>query len=215
MENKKSRPYTSTIRKQQALETRNRIADAAEGLIKGAGYENATINTIAATAGVATQTVYSVFGSKAGILVYLLTRKISAHISNEDAHSLESVAEDKSAAETLAGVARLRNAHQQGAIDSLGGFSAIYPELNELVVTGDKIRRRMTTEYLENLPSEEGDLFNPADATAARRLDLVMALTDTTLHHYLSDMVSDWDDDLYEKVLVQLLNFVMRDMKFA
>lgn len=216
MENKKSRPYTSAIRKQQALETRNRIADAAEELIKSEGYENVTINTIAATAGVATQTVYAVFGSKAGILVYLLTRRISAHISKEDAQGLQFAPDSQSSppAETLAGVARLRNAQQQEAIDSLGGFSAIYPELNELVTTGDRIRRRMTKEYLEGLPGENGKLFSNNDKTTARRLDLIMALTDTTFHHYLSDMVSDWDDDLYERVLTRLLRFVMHDMNF-
>lgn len=216
MENKKSRPYTSAIRKQQALETRNRIADAAEELIRREGYENVTINTIAATAGVATQTVYAVFGSKAGILVYLLTRRISAHISNEDAHGLQFAPGSQGAPpeETLADVARRRNAQQQEAIDSLGGFSAIYPELNELVTTGDRIRRRMTKEYLEGLPGENGKMFSNNDKTTARRLDLIMALTDTTLHHYLSDMVSDWDDDLYERVLVRLLSFVMHDMSF-
>jgi AcrR family transcriptional regulator len=56
------------------LTTRARIAAAARRLILNQGYEGATIEAIAREAGVATPTVYAVFGSKRRILSELIDR---------------------------------------------------------------------------------------------------------------------------------------------
>jgi AcrR family transcriptional regulator len=58
----------------QADETRTRIAEAARKLILGPGYGAATMEAIAREAGVATPTVYAVFGSKRNILAELIDR---------------------------------------------------------------------------------------------------------------------------------------------
>jgi AcrR family transcriptional regulator len=58
----------STHRQRQALATRNMIVAAAQALFLEQGYICTTIEVIAERAGVATSTVYSVFGSKRGIL---------------------------------------------------------------------------------------------------------------------------------------------------
>jgi TetR/AcrR family transcriptional regulator, regulator of cefoperazone and chloramphenicol sensitivity len=71
-----SRRYVSPRRRQQADETRRRITDAARRLLGANGYDATTIAEIAADAGVATQTVYAVFGSKQGILKALIDRAI-------------------------------------------------------------------------------------------------------------------------------------------
>ena len=55
-------------RQRQALETRNLIVSAAQALFLEQGYICTTMETIAERAGVATSTVYAVFGSKRGIL---------------------------------------------------------------------------------------------------------------------------------------------------
>ena len=55
-------------RRLQALETRRRIAAAARTVFAGSGYAAASIESVAAEAGVAVRTVYSIFGSKKGIL---------------------------------------------------------------------------------------------------------------------------------------------------
>ena len=72
MSKSSSRKYQSSVRRQQALATRHAIAAAARKLIFSRGYEAAKIEAIAREAGVATQTVYAVFGSKQGILAELL-----------------------------------------------------------------------------------------------------------------------------------------------
>src|ERR1700722_11984222 len=71
-----SRRYVSPRRRQQADETRRRIVEAARRLLGKTGYDTTTIAEIAADAGVATQTVYAVFGTKQGILLALIDRAI-------------------------------------------------------------------------------------------------------------------------------------------
>jgi AcrR family transcriptional regulator len=68
------RSYYSLVRQRQADETRTRIADAARKLILNKGYEAGTMEAIAREAGVATPTVYAVFGSKRRILTELIDR---------------------------------------------------------------------------------------------------------------------------------------------
>ena len=62
------RVYNSSRRKEQALQTRHHIVDAARTLFIERGYAGATIDAIAQNAGVASETVYAAFGSKRAIL---------------------------------------------------------------------------------------------------------------------------------------------------
>jgi AcrR family transcriptional regulator len=67
-ENVKPRSYRSPLREQQARETRRRIRDAADELFRERGYAATSMDDIAERAGVARQTVFSAFGSKAAVL---------------------------------------------------------------------------------------------------------------------------------------------------
>ncbi len=58
----------STYRQEQAAATRERIAEASRRLFVTDGYHATTVDAIAAEAGVAVRTVYSIFGSKREIL---------------------------------------------------------------------------------------------------------------------------------------------------
>ena len=62
------RNYDSSRRKEQSAETRRRIIAAARELFIRHGYGQATIAQIAATAGVAVETVYAAFRNKAALL---------------------------------------------------------------------------------------------------------------------------------------------------
>ena len=68
MARKIKRPYNSSRRQEQAAETRGRIIDAAYDLFVERGYGKATLADIATTAGVAVETVYAAFGTKAELL---------------------------------------------------------------------------------------------------------------------------------------------------
>ncbi len=73
---KPRRGYDSSLRKQQAGQTRMRILDAAQRLFAERGYAASTIEAIAADAGVAVDTVYAAFGSKRGVLQALLNVRV-------------------------------------------------------------------------------------------------------------------------------------------
>ena len=66
------RKYDSTRRRAQADETRRQILTAANRLFNERGYAGATIESIAAEAGVAPETIYAVFKNKGKILVSLV-----------------------------------------------------------------------------------------------------------------------------------------------
>lgn len=73
---KATRQYLSTLRKQQASQTRSRILDAAQRLFTKRGYGATTMESIASEAGVATDTVYASFRNKAGLLHKLLDVRV-------------------------------------------------------------------------------------------------------------------------------------------
>lgn len=66
------RVITSSCRKEQALQTRRQIIEAARSLFIARGYSGAIIEAIAQQAGAAAETVYAAFGNKRAILSKLL-----------------------------------------------------------------------------------------------------------------------------------------------
>ena len=72
-----TRPYSSTIRQEQASRTRARIVRAAAELFEAAGYGRTTMRGIAERAGVATDTVYTVFGTKARVLTAVVDSRLA------------------------------------------------------------------------------------------------------------------------------------------
>jgi AcrR family transcriptional regulator len=68
----KRRPYTSTLRAEQAAATRTRILKAARDLFIEHGYPATTLSDVAVAAGVAADTVLHIFGSKKGLLTAVL-----------------------------------------------------------------------------------------------------------------------------------------------
>jgi len=70
--NSSKRKYDSTRRQAQANETRRQILTAANKLFNERGYAGATIESIAAEAGVAPETIYAIFKNKGKILLSLI-----------------------------------------------------------------------------------------------------------------------------------------------
>ena len=73
----KPRRYLSTLRAEQAQDTRRRIRAAADALFLERGYTDVSMDDIARAAGVARQTVFSAFGSKAGVLKEVLDVRLA------------------------------------------------------------------------------------------------------------------------------------------
>jgi AcrR family transcriptional regulator len=74
---KAQRRYDSSLRQQQARQTRARILDAAQLLFAKRGYVKTTMEAIARGAGVATDTVYASFRNKAGVIHALLDLRVA------------------------------------------------------------------------------------------------------------------------------------------
>jgi AcrR family transcriptional regulator len=66
------RSYSSSVRREQAAATRQRLLDCARELFGRQGYSATTIREIADSAGVSVQTFYAVHGSKRQVLLALL-----------------------------------------------------------------------------------------------------------------------------------------------
>ena len=72
-----TRAYSSPVRREQAERTRARIVEAAAELFVAHGYGRTTIRGIARAAGVATDTVYAVFGNKARVLTAVIDARLA------------------------------------------------------------------------------------------------------------------------------------------
>lgn len=77
MDEVKSRPYDSPIRREQAEATRLRIIEAAAELFEADGYARTTVKAIAAKAGVSPDTIYAAFGSKGRVLTALIDLRLT------------------------------------------------------------------------------------------------------------------------------------------
>jgi AcrR family transcriptional regulator len=65
----KKRVYRQNLRAESAAETRRRIIEVTRGLLTRAPLENVSVPAIAAEAEVARSTVYTIFGSREGLMV--------------------------------------------------------------------------------------------------------------------------------------------------
>jgi len=70
-------------RREQAIRTRDRMLDAALALFMEQGYDDTTIQQVAAAAGVAIQTVYFTFGNKARLLSQVQDRVVLGNAPSE------------------------------------------------------------------------------------------------------------------------------------
>jgi AcrR family transcriptional regulator len=208
MQDKKSRSYKSNMRREQAGQTKERIADAADALMKAKGYEKTSISAIAAEAGVSAQTVYAVFGSKQRLLVYLMTRTID---SDYDGYKREMAAELSTGdmAEKFAQLACHRHRKQCAANSAFGGLSLVYPELEFLADTHWRMRKIMFEEYLARLDKEQRSETLASPQASGRRLELMAALADGGLYHNLI-VRAGWSQDLFEKILIRLFGEALK-----
>ena len=86
---KSRRPYRSRLRSEQAAQTRLRILEAAGVLFAERGYAGVTVDAVAGHAGVATDTVYAIFGNKRGVLSALVDLRVTGSAEGSDVLAAE------------------------------------------------------------------------------------------------------------------------------
>jgi len=131
----KPRRYRSTLRADQAQETRRRIRAAADTLFLEQGYRDVSMDDIAGAAGVARQTVFSAFGSKAGVLKEVL----DVRLAGDDAPL--SIAERPAARRLLASTDASDAIRRQAKIivDAGSRVAPLWPAVQQAAATDAEI----------------------------------------------------------------------------
>lgn len=209
MKNKKTRSYNSIVRQKQAEETKNRIADAAEELIKSQGYENTTIGAIAQKAGVATQTVYAIFNSKQGILTHLLRRSANNIKMDVDFKAIIQTGNLPSIAKQIAVTTTKYGQEQISTLNSLGGFEILYPELYELINETSRDRRNAIEEGINDRLVSRGIKLTPAKKKLLT--DIMWAFTDNNLY-YLLVVEAGWPLARFESLFQRIIERLFMDI---
>jgi TetR/AcrR family transcriptional regulator, mexJK operon transcriptional repressor len=138
----------------RAERNRKRILDAAQSSFLSAGYEQTSMDTVAATAGVSKQTVYSHFGTKEALFIAMTEGMISAAVAAQTA-AVPEPAPDTPIADWLLSHARVQ----------LG--TATNRQLMQL--------RRIAIAEAERFPQVGAALFDAGPARAISRLSHIFA----------------------------------------
>jgi AcrR family transcriptional regulator len=186
-----------TLRDEQAAVTRRRIGDAARRLFNERGYGATTLQAIAAEAGVAVQTVYAVYRSKAGILRSLR----SAVASHPEADELyEAAIRAASAADRLELFARsIRRRWEWGA-----DVVRIYAE----AASTDPALRQELGHVLSRRREGIGRLAATLEGALRRDVSDAASILDAlTLPDVYAELVGvdGWTPDQYETWLARTL----------
>lgn len=196
MGNVKERP---TLRDERAAVTRRRIADAARTLFGIRGYGATTLQAIAEEAGVAVQTVYAVYRSKAGILHELrdtVLRQPAAEALYEDAMR-ETKAERK--LELFASSIRRRWEFGHDVVAIHRDAGATDPSVRAEVEQVLGMRRNGIARLARSL---EAELRQGLDTTYA--MAVIDALTLAEVYAELTD-IGGWSADDFEAWLARCL----------
>jgi AcrR family transcriptional regulator len=139
-----SRPYRSQLREQQAERTRELIAAAARARFLESGWAGTSIRSVAEQAGVSEATVYSVYGTKAGLATSLIdAAERSADVQQAIAELQERVGDP--IAQLRAFVAFDRRLFERGG-DVLRTVAEARRQEPDLSAAYDEGRRRGDTE---------------------------------------------------------------------
>jgi AcrR family transcriptional regulator len=200
------------IRRQQALETRRRMLDAALRLFIENGYGGTTIDSIAREANVAVQTVYFKFGNKQTILKELVDVRVAG--DDEPIPTLErpwvkdAVAAPDAAAQLRHQVAGAREIHERvgGLLEVLRAAAASHADVAPLWERNKQQRLEVQTALMKSL-TEKQPL--PAGLTFDRAVDISYGLLGPELYHLLVGergwTPQQWDDWVHSALCHHLL----------
>ncbi len=138
---KGKRRYRSPTRSGQAAQTRQRILDAAGELFAADGYGRTTVKAIAAAAGVAGDTVYATFGSKARVLTAIIDQRL---VPSGDGGNVM----DRPAAQTARTTAGARRQIEAFARDMAAVSERVRP-VYEILRTASAVEPEMATVFAE------------------------------------------------------------------
>lgn len=188
----KPRTERPSLRQEQAAVTRRRILDAARLLFFREGYAATTLKAIAQEAGVAVQTVYAVFGSKATILAELRWQVVTLPEADD---AFQASLREPTIERRLAGFAHSirRRWELAGDIVKVNEDAArVDPEVRAAIAPARERRHRGIASFVEAVARELAPALDVPRATA-----LVDALSMYDVYGQLVG-VHGWSPDAYE-----------------
>lgn len=185
----------ASLRAERAEVTRRRIADAARRLFASRGYGATTLQAVADEAGVAVQTVYAVYRSKAGIL-RSLREGLASHPEADELY-VDALNETDPGRKIDLFARSIRNRWEYGhdivAVHAQAGQTdrSVHKEVEKVLA----VRRNGITRLAQSF----GKRVDPAHATA-----ILDALTVPEVYRELVEN-SSWTPDDYETWLARTL----------
>jgi AcrR family transcriptional regulator len=193
-----------SLRAEQAAVTRRRILDAARRRFGDAGYAATTLREIASEAGVAVQTVYAVFGSKANILRALRESVVTDPVASQAYAAALAAMDVDEALDSFAHSIRLRWDAGHDIVMFNASAAAADPAIRNEVAAADAMRGAGIARLARRLAELEGGR-DPRPVEA-----LLDALTITMVYERLVTS-HGWSADDYESWLAGALRREIRD----
>ena len=206
---KPRRRYDTRRRDEQAAQTRRDIEAAAGTLFRERGYAGTSMPLIAGEAGVAVETIYRAFGSKAGLFKAVIEAAVAggstrADTPVEERPAIRAVIEEQDPRRQLALYAATQpGIHRRAGplLRALHGAAAADPELRSL---WDEIEagRLVGQGRVAGLLAERGVLRPDLSIEAAR--DLIWMLCSLAVHDALV-VARGWSYERYQEWLASAL----------
>jgi len=206
---KPRRRYVSRRRAEQAERTRSDIVEAAGTLFREGGY-GVPMTAIAARAGVVVETVYRIFGSKAGLFIAVIEALLAGGVSRaatpvEERPAIRAIREGPDPAKQVALYAATQpGIHRRAGplLRALLDGKATDPELAQLWDRLEAWRLEGQGRFVAMLAQHEalGSGVTVESATDALFTLCSMAVYDSLVHQ------RGWTDDQYEAWLARALS---------
>jgi AcrR family transcriptional regulator len=193
--------YKSVTRERQAAETRRRIINAANRLLRAEGYAGMTIEAVARRAQVSVPTVYAVFRSKTGILIALLDQSMFGPDYKEVIRQALSASGPETRLRLAAGVARQLRGAQCTMFVLMRGAGVVAPELAKLEQEREHLRYEKETSMIAFL-RDSGRLRPGVSPQTAR--DIFWMLTGGDVYRMLV-RERGWSPQKYQDWLADTL----------
>jgi len=205
----KKRAYSSSVRREQAAQTRTRILEAAGELFAAHGYARTTIAAIAQRADVAADTVYATFGSKARVLTALIDLRLApaggvANVMDRpQAHAVRDEVDQRRQIAAFARDMAAVSARVRPMYEILRTASAVEPEMAAIRAEMDSYRLRNMRQVVSWIASH-----GALRVDVERAGEIVWALVSPDVARLFCD-IQGWSQDQYaewlEDTLVRLL----------
>lgn len=204
----KRRPYSSTLRAEQAAATRTRILDSARSLFVQQGYPATTLTQVAEAAGVAADTVLHIFGSKKALLKAVLDVVVGGDeaavrvLDRPGPQAMRRETDQRRQVEMLArGIAE--QAERIQPLDDILRSAAVVDSDARALRDDIQLRqRRQAMKQVVSWIADNGGLTGGLSVDAAT--DIVWTVTSPEVHHLLRQQCG-WDAERYQGWLYDTL----------